>query len=122
MGENNKENILKHLKGWHSLSLKQGEALSQGNLEEFTRLTKVSVLLQARVDDLLSGLGSAGIDQASLSLLKEIQKIQTGLVSDLRKDASELSETIGVIRKNKNSLKGYRRTQTPAPRFKSERT
>jgi len=110
------------LKGWHSLSLRQAEALSQGDLGEFGRLTKLSVLLQARVDELLSGLEPAGIDQASLPLLKEIRKIQTGLVSELEKGTHELSETIGVLRKNRTSLKGYRQTQTPAPRFTSGRT
>jgi hypothetical protein len=122
MGENNQENILKHLKEWHSLSLKQREALSQGNLELFEELTKVSVLLQARIDELLSGLRPAKIDRAALNLLKEIRNIQSCLISELKKGTHELSEAIGALRKNKTSLKGYRQTQSPAPHFKNERT
>lgn len=122
MGKDSKENLLKHLKGWHSLSLKQKEALSQGNIEEFEKLTKVSVLLQSRVDELLSGIEHTQIDQPSLHLLKEIKRIQSDLVSELTKGVHELSETIGVLRKNKTSVKGYLGKPKPAPRFKSERT
>ena len=122
MGENHKENILKYLKEWLSLSLKQRDALSRGNLDEFEKFTKVSVLLQSRIDELMSRLGPAKIDKPGLNLLKEIQDIQSDLVCRLKEGVSELSETIGVLRKNKTSLKGYRQPQTSPPRFKSERT
>lgn len=122
MGEDHKEDILKHLKEWLSLSLEQKEAFSRGNLDEFEKLTKVSVLLQSRIDEMISQLGPAKIDKPCITLLNEIQSIQSDLVLMLKGSVSELSETIGALRKNRTSLMGYRQTQAPPPRYKSERT
>jgi hypothetical protein len=122
MGENNKEKLLKLLREWRSLSLKQKEVLSQRNLEQFEKLTNVSELFQTHINELISHFRPTGIDQTALGMLKEIQSIQSDLVSELKKGVCELSETIRTLRKNKTSMKGYRQVQTQSPRFKSERT
>lgn len=122
MGEDNKENIIKSIRQWHALTLKQVQALLDGNLEDFGKLAQISVAFQTRLDNLLSTPAPLKLDKASLGLLKEIQTIQSDLIAELKKGTQEISNAIGTIRKNKTSMKGYRQAKSVTPRFKSERT
>ncbi len=121
MGENHKENILKCLKDWRALSLMQGKALSEGKFEEFEKLTKVSVILQSKINNLLKKISPDKPDKESIELLKAIQKLQEGLIKELSKGVKELSQAIATLSKNRTSVKGYRQNKAVPPRFKSER-
>lgn len=122
MGQNHKENLVKCIKDWHTLSLKQVKTLREGNIDIFENLLKDSSAIQTHFGELISALKQEKLDQASLRMIKEIQAIQAGLIAELKKGTQELSNAIGSLRKNKNSMKGYRQTASSIPRFKNERT
>ena len=121
MGENHKENILKCLKDCHALSTMQVKALSAGNIEEFEKLTKVSVILQSKFETLKKKMSPDKPSRECVELLKAIQKIQDGLIKELSNGVSELSQAIANLSRNKKSVKGYRQNMPVSPRFKSER-
>ncbi len=120
MGEDPQEIIAKSIRQWHALTLKQVQTLLDGNLDEFGKLTEISAALQKRLDGLLPT--PAKLDRVSFGLLKEIQTIQSDLITELQKGTREISNAIGKLRKNQTSMKGYRQTKPATPRFKSERT
>ncbi len=122
MGKDHKEDILKCLKDWRALTLKQAGSLLNGDLQEFEKLTKASVAIQNRLDDLITSILPEKPDKESVTLLQEIQKLQAGLLAELKKGAKELSNAIGELRKNTSALKGYHKNTNTSPRFKSERT
>jgi hypothetical protein len=121
MGENHKENILKCLKDWHSITLMQGKALSEGNIKEFEKLTAASVTLQARLDKLLIQIKPAKLNKECMNLLTLIKNHQDDLLTEITRGARELSKAIATLTKNTSSLKGYRQNRSSPPRFKSER-
>lgn len=122
MGEDNKENIIKSIRQWHALTLKQVQALLDGNLDDFGKLAQISAAFQARLDSLLLAPAPLKLDSTSLGLLKEIQSIQSDLITELKKGTQEISDAIGTLRRNKTCMKGYRETASTTPRFKNERT
>jgi hypothetical protein len=122
MGENHKENILKCLRQWHDITLKQSDVLAAGDLLQFERLNRVSIVLQTRFGSSLSHLKPARLDKEDLHLLKEIQACQARFIEEIGKGGQEVAKAIGNLRKNKSSLNGYRQNSAAIPRFKSERT
>ena len=122
MGENHKENLLKCLRQWHDITLKQSEVLSAGDLQQFERLNRVSIVLQNRFGNSLSHLKPGKLSGGALGLLEEIQSFQGKFIEEISRGSAELAHAIGNLRKNKASLNGYRQSSTSVPRFKSERT
>lgn len=122
MGKDHKENILKCLKQWHDVTLKQHEALAGNDLSLFERLNRVSVVLQSRFGNSLSMLKTDVLDKESLTLLREIQKCQAGFIKEMNEKKQDLALAIGKLRKNRTSINGYRQKSPALPRFKSERT
>jgi hypothetical protein len=122
MGENHKENLTECLKQWHDMTLRQNEVLAAGDLQQFERLNRVSIVLQSRFRNTISHLAPAKLDNREKRLLEEIQELQAVFIEEIKKGCQEVSRTIGTLRKNRTSLKGYRQGPPRAPRFKSERT
>jgi hypothetical protein len=122
MGENHKEDILKCLSQWHDITVKQHEVLAAGDLDQFERLNRVSIVLQARFDNSISKLRPARLMEQELNLLKEIQAYQTRFIEEIQRGSQEVAKAIGTLRKNKNSMNGYRPNSPKPPRFKNERT
>jgi hypothetical protein len=56
------------------------------------------------------------------ALLEEISACQARFIEEIRKGTEEISRVIGMLRKNKASLSGYRQNSPALPRYKSERT
>jgi hypothetical protein len=122
VGENHKENLLSCLRQWHAITLKQREVLAAGNIDEFERFNRVAVVLQGRFDNSLSKLKQPRVAQEDMKLLEEIKELQAQFIEEFKKGTQELAKTIDTLRKNKNSMNGYRRNTPAKPRFKSERT
>lgn len=122
MGENHKENLLKCLRQWRDITARQREVLAEGDLEQFERLNRVSLVLQSRFDNSLSKAGDARRDETVAALLEEIRANQAVFVDAVSRDIKELAAAIGRLAQGRRSLGGYRRNPHAAPRFKSERT
>lgn len=122
MGKDHKEIILTLARKWRAILLEETEILSNGNLEKFDKLTKESVQIQARLDDMLSKIDPASLGKEILDLMGELQEHNANLVAELTRGRKELSVRIGTLRKNKTSLKGYKQKKKAAPRFMNERT
>lgn len=122
MGEDHKENILRFLKEWRSLTLKQGQALSEGNFEQLEQLTKISGMFQERFDAFLSKHRPKSLDQESMSLLKEIRNYRSEIIAELMKGRKELADAIASLNKNRTSLNGYRQSKSLPPKLMSHRT
>ena len=122
MGTDHKKVILKLLGQWRSVIREQGTSLAGGDLERFDRLTRDCAAIQARLDGLFSAARQAKPDEETLELLREIKDLQAGLIAETEKETCELRDTLGRLRKSRNSLKGYRQTGAKGPRFMSERT
>jgi hypothetical protein len=122
MGENHQENLLKCLRQWHDITLKQSDVLSSGDLEQFERLNRVSIVLQNRFQTSLDNLVKPVLSAGDRALLEEISACQSRFIDELKKGADEMSRVIGTLRKNRASLAGYRQNSPALPRYKSERT
>ncbi len=122
MGTDHQKIVLSLLKKWRSLILEQGTSLSEGDVEKFERLTRDTAVVQARLDDLFSRLKPAKLDKETIELLREIGNRHAELLTELERGTDEISNTLGDLRKNRSSLKGYRQTKAPGPRFMNERT
>jgi hypothetical protein len=122
MGEDHKENLMRCLRQWHEITLKQGEALSKGDLPLFEKLERVSLALQERLDGHFTRLKPARLDHEGLILLKEIHACQSRFIAELTSECQKISGTICSTRKNRTSIKGYRQNKGSIPRIKSQRT
>lgn len=122
MGTDHQKIVLSLLKKWRSLILEQGTSLSEGDVEKFERLTRDTAVVQARLDDLFSRLKPAKLDKETIELFREIGNRHAELLTELERGTDEISNTLGDLRKNRFSLKGYRQTKAPGPRFMNERT
>lgn len=122
MGTDHQKIILSLLKKWRSLIQEQGTSLSESDVEKFERRTRDTAVVQARLDEIFSRLKSAKLDKETIELLKEIQSSHAGLLTELERGIDEISNTLGDLRKNRTSLKGYRQVEASGPRFMNERT
>lgn len=122
MGENHKEDLLKCLRQWHDIILKQDEVLAAGDLDQFERLNRVSTVLQSRFGNSLSMMKKPQLDQEERELVENIQAYQNKFIEEIRKGSQEVAKAIGSLRKNKASMNGYRQNASRPPRFKNERT
>ena len=122
MGKNHKKNILTCLHDWHSIALQEAKALAAGDMETFEGLNKKSLLIQAKLDNILSNNTSDELEKEILDLMKKIHDLHSKMVEELQQGTKEFSARIGALRKNKVSLNGYKQHPSTMPRFMSERT
>ena len=122
MGKDSKKIILNLLNNWRSIIAGQTEALTSGDLDRFANLDRESVSIQAQLDEHLSKRSAVHNDREVLDSLQELHALHSSVVDALIVGTKEISETIGMLRKNKTSLKGYKQHKVSAPRFMSERT
>jgi hypothetical protein len=122
MGKVSKKIILTLITKWRSLIVGQTDALSKGDLDQFELLNKKSVAIQAQLDKILLNSDTTRMDKEVLDSMQELHALHSGLVDGLIDGTKELSERIGLLRKNKTSLKGYKQQKISVPRFMSERT
>jgi len=122
MGKNHKKIILTLLNKWRSIIVEETGALSNNDLDQFETLNKKSVSIQAQLEEILSTIDTNRVDKEVLGLMEELSALHSGLVTELMQGTKELSEKIGILRKNKTSLKGYKQKKTSTPRFMSGRT
>ena len=122
MGKDSKKIILNLLNTWRSIIVGQTGALSSGDLDRFDLLNRESVSIQTQLDELLSNCDAVRNDTEILDSIQGLHALHSGVVDALIVGTKEISETIGMLRKNKTSLKGYKQQKVSAPRFMSERT
>jgi hypothetical protein len=122
MGKNHQKDLLTCLKQWHDITLKQGEVLAQGDISQFERLNRVSIVLQSRFQNSLEKLEKPELASSDRTLLEEIRSLQAGFIEELERGTEEIAKSIGMLSKNKKSMKGYKQKPPAQPRFKSERT
>ncbi|HPJ93487.1 MAG TPA: hypothetical protein PLU81_09560 [Deltaproteobacteria bacterium] len=122
MGKDSKKIILNLLNNWRSIIACQTEALTSGDLDRFAQLNRESVSIQAQLDEHLSKRSAVRNDREVLDSLQELHALHSSVVDAFIVGTKEISETIGMLRKNKTSLKGYKQHKVSAPRFMSERT
>ena len=122
MGKDSKKIILSLLNNWRAIIAGQTEALTSGDLDRFANLDRESVSIQAQLDEHLSKRSAVHNDREVLDSLQELHALHSSVVDALIVGTKEISETIGMLRKNKTSLMGYKQHKVSAPRFMSERT
>ncbi|HHO76186.1 MAG TPA: flagellar protein FliT [Deltaproteobacteria bacterium] len=122
MGNDNKENILNLLNRWHSISIKETEALSSGDLESLNSFLKESLQVRSHLEKLLAKTDYSDLGDDILGLLKKLSEIHASLTTELNRGRDELSDRIGNLRKNKTSLNGYKQKKITSPRFMNEHT
>ena len=122
MGKDSKKIILTLLNKWRSIIVEETGALAGDDLDQFELLNKISVSIQAQLDEMLSNSDTIRMDKEVLDSMQELHALHSGLVDGLIEGTKELSDKIGILRKNKTSLKGYKQQKISAPRFMNERT
>ncbi len=122
MGKDNKKIILNLLHKWRSIIDEETGALSSGDLDHVELLNKKSVSLQAQLDKILADSHAVHMDKEVLDSMQKLHALHSNLIKGLMAGTKKLSEKIGMLRKNKTSLKGYKQQKISAPRFMNERT
>jgi 3-dehydroquinate dehydratase len=123
MGKNHPPEIIRRLRVWHAIAEKQVAVLVKGDFDELSRLIDQSVAIQASLDADLAHLNPGALDHESITLLQSIQKIQAALVTEMQKGCAAMGDKIETLRKNTNSLKGYKqKNHNTSPRFFTKRT
>ena len=122
MGKDSKKIILNLLNNWRSIIVCQTEALTSDDLDRFAKLNRESESIQEQLDEHLSTCVAVRDDREVLDSIQALQALHSSVVDALIVGTKEISETIGMLRKNKTSLKGYKQHKVSAPRLMSERT
>lgn len=122
MGKDHKEVILTHLNTWRTIAQEEIEALRQGDLERLEKLAAQSAAIQARLDIILSGMDPSTIGREVLGVMNDIHELNSCLVGELGNGSLEISKEMGMLRKNRTSLNGYKQKKRSTPRFMNERT
>ena len=123
MGKNHPPEIIRRLRAWHTIAEKQVAVLAKGDFDELSRLIDQSVAIQTSLAAEPALLNPGTLDHESIALLHSIQKIQEALVSEMQKGCTILGDKIETLRKNTNSLKGYKqKNHNISPRFFNKHT
>ena len=121
MAGNNPETALNLLRAWRILLCKESEALKQGNIHELEKLFEETSRIQKQLGRLLASPTCAK-DKKIPILIKELLQEQDNIITDLKNQTEEISQEIGLLKKNKTSLKGYKQKKTSSPTFLNKRT
>lgn len=121
MGNHNIETITNLLNAWQRIINLESGAISDGDYQKLEALVQDSTVLLKRLEKLFSLSDPAGQDKKTLELMKHIFEQQGKNILVLQGKTEEMKKEIGDLRKNQNSLGGYKQHKVSTPRFKSER-
>jgi hypothetical protein len=122
MADHHSETALNLLKSWQVILNKEMYALSQGNIQEFERLSQETSTIQQRLSHMFTASKSLMKDKTISIMIRRLHKEQEKLIKSLLAQTEELAHEIGELRKSQGSLKGYKQKNTTSPRYMNERT
>jgi|GEM_PF-1632771 len=118
MGKNyTKEQLVQDLTKWRSISEQELDALKQKDLSKLNTLIDESAPIQMALNQGLSEIDPAHINNNDIKIMKKIQNVQEIIIKEVQTGASLLKKRIQKLRQNKTSLKGYKRQRLTTPRF-----
>ncbi|MEA3223203.1 MAG: hypothetical protein U9P49_08580 [Thermodesulfobacteriota bacterium] len=93
------------------------DALKQKDLSKLNKLVTESVPIQMALDQGLSEIDPAHINNNDIKIMKEIQNVQETIIKEVQTGAFLLKKRIQKLRQTKTSLRGYKQQRVTTPRF-----
>jgi septal ring factor EnvC (AmiA/AmiB activator) len=120
MADNHPETALNLLRLWREILVKVSAALSRGDLQDLENLLHQTSKILGQLD---RALADSRIPKKDVTkMIKELHQEQEKIITALKTQTEELGHELGILRKNKTSLKGYKQKDAGMPRFMNERT
>ena len=121
MGNHHTEEILNLLNSWETLINLESGAISEGDIQKLGELVNRSTSILQSLETIFSSSGAVKHDKATQETMKRLYEQQDKNIRVLQEHTDELRQSIGELRKNKSSIKGYKQNQATHTRFKNER-